>query len=242
MQLVDHCLDSGGLAGTRVTCEQNVGGGLALEKGHGVVQDDLLLPLVVNQGGQPGLVGVDDGDNALIFANVEHDVLGVNSVAVAVDIGAALMIAVHNIQLFCGENRKITIPVKPFPQALRGQVSDGLQNLQFLLHLGFHLRPGLCPAPDHADVSVLVVVDDVLDIARQRPLFGAIEGGHKGGVFGDGFGGSFFPAVQVVQQGRHHGVTEQRPENCQRIQANVQFVQLHTFRIAPFAPLETSAA
>ena len=152
------------------------------------------------------------------------------------------MIAVHNIQLFRGENGQITSPIQPFPQIFRGQVGDGLQNLQFLLYLGFHFRPGLGAPANHADVGVLVVVDDVLDVACQRPLFRAVEGRHKGRIFADGFGSAALPAVQIVQQGGYHRIGKQYPENCQRIEANLQLFQLHTFRIAPFAPLETSAA
>ena len=125
------------------------------------------------------------------------------------------MITVHNIQPLCGEDRQISVPVQPLPEGLWGQVGDGLQNQQFLLHLGFHLRPGLLSLPDHADVGILVVVDDVLNVARQRPLFRSIKGRHECGVLGDGISGGVFPAVQIVGKSRHHRITEQRPENRQ---------------------------
>ena len=57
-QLVHHRLDGGGLAGSRVAGEQNVGGGLALQQRTGVVQYDLLLPLVVHKVGKPGLIRI----------------------------------------------------------------------------------------------------------------------------------------------------------------------------------------
>ena len=176
VEFIHHRLDGGRLAGARVAGEENVGGGLALEKGHGVVEDDLLLPLVVDEGGKPNLIGIDDGDDAVGFADVEHNVLGVDSVAQPVDVSAALVIAVHNVQLLCSENGQIPGPIQTFPQGFRGQIGDGLQNQQFLLHLGFHLRPGLLSLSDHADVGIFVVVDDVLDVARQRPFLRAIKG------------------------------------------------------------------
>ena len=199
VQLIHHRLDGGGLAGACVAGEENVGGGLALEKGHGVVQNNLLLPLVVDEGGKPNLIGIDDGDDAVAFADVEHNVLGVDSVAQPVNIGAALVIAVHNIQLLRCENGQISGPIQTFPQVFRGQVGDGLQNQQFLLHLSFHLRPGLCAPANHADVGILIVVDDVLDVACQRPLLCAVEGGHERSVLGDGFGGGAAPAVQIIK-------------------------------------------
>ena len=115
VELVDHGLDGGGLSGARVAGEQYVGGGFALEKGHGVVQNNLLLPLVVDEGGQPNLIGIDDGDDVVSFADVEHDMLGVDAVTEAMNIGAALVIAVHNIQALHGENGQIPVPVQPFP-------------------------------------------------------------------------------------------------------------------------------
>ena len=221
VQLVDHCLDGGGFTGACVAGEENVGGGLALEKSHGVVQNDLLLPLIIDEGGESGLVGIDDGDDVVSIADVEHDMLGVNSIAKAVNIGAAFVIAVPNIQLLCGENRKISVPVKAFAHILRGQVCHSLQDFQLPLHLVLHLGPGLRTLSDHADVGVLVIVDDVLDIARQRSLFRAVEGGDEGGILGDGLGGAVFPAAQVVHQSGHHRIAEQRPENRQGTQPDV---------------------
>ena len=242
-QLVDHRLDGGGLAGARVAGKQNVGGGLALQQGNGVVQNDLLLPLVVHQGGKPGLVGIDDRDNVIAAADIEHDVLGVDAVAEAVDIGAALVVAVHNIQSLCGENRQGTRPVQPLPEGFRGEVGNGLQNFQLLLHFRFHFRPGLCPFANHADVGVFVVVDDVLDVARQGALFRGVQFCHKIRVFGHGLGGrAGLAAGEKRVQGGDHRVTQQCTEDGQGVQTDVQFTQIHTFRIAPFAPLETRAA
>ena len=168
--------------------------------------------------------------------------LGVNAVAQCADVGAARPVALRQIQVLHGEAGQI--PGQALAQRLRRQLRHSLQNSQLLPDIGFQLRPWPVTPADHADIDVLIVVDDALDIPGQGSLSPVQQAGHK---FPVGIHGSqgVFPAqaVQIPAKGADHRVTEQGAENRQGVQPEVQFGQIvHTFRIAPFAPLETSAA
>ena len=241
VQFVDHGLDGGGLAGTGVAGEQNVGGGLAIQQGLGVVQNDLLLPLVVDEVFQTGLVGIAHRDDLVLGIDVEHVVLGVDAVTVLADVGDALVVAGDDIQLLHGKLGQIAIPVQTFPKFFGGQVRQGLEGLQLRFHGIHHLGPRLQPPADETDVGVFVVVDDALDVARQGPLLGVIEPGNEGGVAGHGLGHIvLLQTFKVFAQSGYNGISQQRPENGQGLEADIQ--ASHTFRIAPFAPEETRAA
>ena len=152
----------------------------------GVVQDDLLLTLVVDERGQSGLVGIQHGDDPVLSIEVEHPVLGVNAVAVAADIGAALPVAFCQIQFLYTEGGQIPGPVHLFPEAGRSQRSSFLQNGQFLPDIFLHVGPGSKTPADHADVGIFIVVDDVLDVTGQSSLVGLVQSGDEVAVTGDG--------------------------------------------------------
>ena len=156
------------------------------------------------------------------------------------DVGAPLTVAGGNVHLLSGKPGKIAIPIYGFPKAFRGQVGYGLEDLQLPGHHVLHFRPGGSPGADHADVGVLVICNDVLDVAGQSPLARGVKPTDKLRVPGYRLGG--VPGSQEGNQGFQHRVGQKTAENCQGLESEIEFCQLHTFRIAPFAPLETRAA
>ena len=245
-QLVDHRFHGGGFAGTGVAGEQDVGGGLAGEQSHGVGQDDLLLPLVVDQGGQTDFVRVVHRDDLIFSGDVEHGVSGIDAVAVLADVFTALPVGGNHIHRLRGKLRQIPVPVQPLPQLGGGQTGHRLEDFQLPGYTPGHLRGGSFPPSDEPDAGILIVSHNPLHIPGEGGGSGGVKGGHKTGVPGHGPGGfSRLQILQVFPQGGNHRVFQQIPEDGQTLQPDVQakqFFGLHTFRIAPFAPLDTRAA
>ena len=97
IKLVDHGLDGGGLAGTGIAGEQDVGCRLSFQQGYGVIDDDLLFPLVVDELVKTGLIRMLNRDDLTGGIQVEHMMFCVNTITKSVDVLTALPVAGRKI-------------------------------------------------------------------------------------------------------------------------------------------------
>ena len=223
VQLVDNGLHRGGFSGSGVTGQQDIGRRLSVQQCLRIVEDDLLLPPVVNQRGQRDAVRVADGNNHALRVQEEHPVLRIDSIAQLSDVADSGTVIGRNVQLNRRESGQESVPVQPLAQSLGRQIRHGLENVQLFIQACGHLWRGRFPAAYQTDESVFAVGGNLLNMCCQRIASTAIEPGEKRGIAGYGLlrrGG--FHTVQKAAQRGDDRIVKQRPEDGKGLQADVQ--------------------